>query len=154
MECILSFIRGVTPTNMEVHIGAIWATIGTVLSVAMGWNEVLEALIYIMVLDYITGVVSAYVNPDLALNSQRGFKGIAKKVLILCLVSLGCVLDWLTGKEIMQYAVMWFFISNEGLSIIENVAKAGVPIPSKLKDSLEQLASEKKAKYGGQGKEK
>lgn len=147
MECILNFIRGMAPTNMEVHVGALWATIGTYLSVAMGWNEVLEALLILMVLDYATGVIAAYLNPDPALNSQRGFRGIAKKVLMLCLVSLGHVMDGLIGREMMQYLVMWFFIGNEGLSIIENSAKSGVPIPSKLRDSLEQLASEKQARY-------
>ncbi|BAL83517.1 putative phage lysis holin [Selenomonas ruminantium subsp. lactilytica TAM6421] len=99
-----------------------------------------------MVLDYLTGVVAAYINPDLALNSQRGFKGIAKKAIIMFLVSLAYRLDCLVGKEIMQYAVMWFFISNESLSIIENAAKAGVPIPTRFKESLEQLAKEKQAR--------
>ena len=96
-----------------------------------------------MLLDYISGVIAAYINPNLALNSQKGFKGIMKKVMILVLVSLAHFVDSATGQVLAQSIVVWFFIGNEGLSIVENASKAGLPIPDKLKDTLEQLKEQR-----------
>lgn len=147
MEYILNFLRGLVPTDLEVQVGALGAMLGTVVTTAMGWNDVLEILIYIMVLDYMTGVFAAYLSSEPVVNSKRGFMGILKKVFILCIVSLGNLLDALTGQCVIQRMVILFFISNEGLSIIENAAKSGIPIPSKLKDSLEQLSDEKDLRH-------
>ena len=96
-----------------------------------------------MIIDYISGVLAAYVYPAPRLNSQRGFRGICKKIMILLLVCLAHFIDVATGQEIVCTAVTWFFLGNEGLSVIENAAKMGLPIPSKLKAALEQLATEK-----------
>ena len=96
-----------------------------------------------MVIDYISGVMAAYVNPNLALNSQRGFRGIIKKMMILLLVSLAHFVDKAIGQILVQTIVIWFFIGNEGLSIVENSAKAGLPVPEKLKATLEQLKEHK-----------
>ena len=77
--------------------------------------------------------------------------GFAKKILILLLVSLAHFIDSATGQAMVCTAVIWFFIGNEGLSVIENAAKAGVPIPQKLRATLAQLAEEKTwRKDGGQ----
>ena len=97
-----------------------------------------------MAIDYITGIMAAYINPSLALNSQKGFKGICKKIVILMLVALAHELDKATGQPAIQSLVVWFFLGNEGLSIIENSAKAGLPIPNKLRDTLEQLTGSEK----------
>ena len=97
-----------------------------------------------MVIDYISGVAAAYVNPNLALNSQRGFKGIVKKMMILLLVSLAHFIDKAVGQILAQTIVVWFFIGNEGLSVIENSAKAGLPVPAKLRATLEQLKDYKR----------
>ena len=104
------------------------------------------ALVVAMLIDYVSGVIAAYINPALSLNSQRGFRGILKKIMILLLVSLGHVLDTAMHQQIICIAVTYFFLGNEGLSIVENAAKAGVPIPAKLRDRLEQLAEEKEGR--------
>lgn len=117
--------------------------IGTAFSYLIGWNDVIEALLVAMAIDYITGILAAYINPDMQLNSQRGFKGICKKIVILLLVALAHELDRATGQPVVQSLVVWFFLGNEGLSIIENSAKAGLPIPQKLRDTLEQLTDKK-----------
>ena len=96
-----------------------------------------------MCLDYVSGIIAAYVNPEMALNSQKGFKGICKKITILILVSLAHFIDLATSQNFIHIVVTWFFLGNEGLSIVENAAKIGVPIPAKLKKSLEQLSNEK-----------
>lgn len=140
---VLSVLRSWIPTGTETQVGAATGAGGAIVSYFLGWNEALEALLVLMVIDYITGLLAAYINPNLQLNSNRGFKGICKKIMILLLIVLAHELEKATGIPAVQSVVVWFFIGNEGLSIIENAAKAGVPIPAKLRDTLEQLQSEK-----------
>lgn len=143
------FLRGLIPTQVQIEWGAIASAVGTLCSYVLGWNSVLEALIFAMGIDYLSGLVAAYINPRMKLDSRKGFRGIAKKVMILLLVSLAHFIDRATGQNIIQLAVIWFFLGNEGLSIVENAANAGLPVPKKLKDTLEQLAKEKYlGKYG------
>lgn len=136
-------IRGWIPTGTEVQIGSITSAIGAVLTYFIGWNDALEALLTLMVIDYATGLLAAYINPDLKLDSHKGFRGICKKIVIILLIVLAHELEKATGVPAVQSVVVWFFIGNEGLSIIENSAKAGVPVPEKLRKTLEQLSSEK-----------
>lgn len=143
MNEMISFFRGMVPTSAQVEWGAVVSMIGTAFSYACGWDGVLEALVMAMVIDYVSGVLAAYINPTMALNSQKGFRGICKKVMILLMVSLAHFVDQATGQIIIHSVVVWFFLGNEGLSIIENAAKAGVPVPTKLRDTLEQLSSDK-----------
>lgn len=104
-----------------------------------GWDGFLYALIVFVVIDYITGLMAAAVEKKL--SSEIGFKGIFKKVLIFMLVGIGHVLDaHIIGEgSVLRTAVAFFYISNEGISIIENAGRLGLPIPQKLKDILEQL---------------
>ena len=97
------------------------------------------AVLSFMVLDYITGVIVAIINKKL--SSEIGFKGLAKKFLILIFIALAHILDVnvLNTYPVLQSAVMMFFIANEGISLIENAAKLGLPIPGKLLDVLKQL---------------
>ena len=99
----------------------------------------LIALIVLMALDYISGVMCAI--EDKKLSSAVGFKGIAKKVLILMLVGVANVLDVnvVGGGAVLRGAVICFYLSNEGLSLLENAAYLGLPIPEKLKNILAQL---------------
>lgn len=143
MEGIVNFLRTLLPVGTEIEWGTTVSCIGTVFSYLLGWDAVMEALIIAMVVDYLTGVLAAYINPHLALNSQKGFKGILKKMMILLLIALAHELDHAIGQQVIQTVVVWFFLGNEGLSIIENAGKAGLPIPNKLRNTLEQLASEK-----------
>lgn len=104
-----------------------------------GCDGLLYALIAFVVIDYITGVMCAVA--DKKLSSAVGFKGICKKVLIFALVGLGHILDTrvIGAGSILRTAVIFFYLSNEGVSLIENAAHLGLPVPKKLKEVLEQL---------------
>lgn len=104
-----------------------------------GCDGLLYALIAFVVIDYITGIMCAVANKKL--SSAVGFKGICKKVLIFALVGLGHILDTrvIGAGSILRTAVIFFYLSNEGVSLIENAAHLGLPVPKKLKDVLEQL---------------
>jgi len=145
---VIVFLRELIPPQVQIEWGAIASVVGAAVSYALGWNGVLEALLCAMVLDYLSGLLAAYINPHMMLDSRRGFRGIGKKIMILLLVSLAHFADYATGQTIVQTIAIWFFLGNEGLSIIENAANVGVPVPEKLKKTLEQLKIEK----GGQEK--
>lgn len=130
---MIEFLRYLVPNQTQIEWGSMSALAGTAFTYFCGWSGAVEALLWLMVIDYISGVMAAYVNPNLALNSQRGFKGIIKKMMILLLVSLAHFVDKAVGQILVQTIVIWFFIGNEGLSIVENSAKAGLPVPEKLK---------------------
>ena len=97
------------------------------------------AVLSFMVLDYVTGVIVAINKKEL--SSAIGFKGLSKKFLILIFIALAHVLDVyvLNTYPVLQSAVMMFFLANEGISLVENAAELGVPIPSKLLNALKQL---------------
>ena len=110
----------------------------------LGWflggvDGFLYALIAFTVIDYITGVMCAIT--DKKLSSAVGFKGICRKVLIFTLVGIGNIVDvYVLGQGgVLRTAVIFFYLSNEGVSIMENSAHLGLPIPAKLKEVLEQL---------------
>ena len=100
-------------------------------------------MIVFVVVDYITGLMAAFIQKKL--SSETGFKGICKKVAIFCLVGVGHILDAqvIGSGSVLRTAVIFFYLSNEGISIIENVAVIGLPVPQKLIDVLEQLREEK-----------
>ena len=104
-----------------------------------GYDGLLYALIVFMVVDYITGVMCAIV--DKKLSSAVGFKGICRKVLILMLVGIANLLDVevIGTGAVLRTAVIFFYLSNEGVSLLENAAHLGLPIPKKLKAILAQL---------------
>ena len=143
---ILSVLRSWIPTGTEAQVGTATGVGGALVSYFLGWNEALEALLVLMVIDYMTGLLAAYICPDMKLNSTRGLRGICKKIMNLLLVVLAHELEKAAGVPAVQSVVTWFFIGNEGLSIIENAAKAGVPVPKRLRDTLEQLTKEQEAK--------
>lgn len=125
----------------------IWSwiqTAFTVLGGLLGWflggfDGFLYALVALMVADYITGVMCAIVEKKL--SSEIGFKGIFKKVLIFILVGVGHLIDTnLIGDGgVLRTAIIFFYCSNEGVSMLENAGRLGLPIPEKLKDILVQL---------------
>lgn len=104
-----------------------------------GFDGFLYALVAFAVIDYITGVMCA-IN-DKTLSSAVGFRGICRKVLIFAMVGLANILDvYILGEgSVLRTAVIFFYLSNEGVSMLENAAHLGLPIPDKLKDVLEQL---------------
>ena len=125
----------------------LWNTVQLVFAAVGGWlgyflggfDGLLYALIAFMVVDYITGVMCAVV--DKTLSSAVGFKGICRKVLILALVGIAHILDaYVIGDgSVLRTAVIFFYISNEGVSLLENAAHLGLPIPEKMKEILAQL---------------
>ena len=104
-----------------------------------GCDGLLIALVAFVILDYITGVMCAVV--DKKLSSEVGFKGIFRKILIFVMVGVGHLLDVqvIGNGSILRTAAIFFYISNEGLSLLENAAYLGLPIPAKIKAVLEQL---------------
>lgn len=104
-----------------------------------GCDGLLYALIAFVVIDYITGVMCAVA--DKKLSSTVGFKGICRKMLIFLLVGIANILDVqvIGSGSVLRTAVIFFYISNEGVSLVENAAHLGLPVPDNLKDVLEQL---------------
>ncbi|WP_283688827.1 phage holin family protein [Clostridium perfringens] len=108
------------------------------------WDTPLRILILLMILDYISGVLKGYINKEL--SSDIGFKGIARKAMIFFILILAVMLDRLlnTGTWIFRTITCYFYIANEGISLLENGVVLGVPVPNKLKDALIQLREIKK----------
>ena len=123
----------------EIICGAAGAIGGAIAAAFGGWSNDLTVLVAFMVIDYITGVMCAISNHTL--SSEVGFKGICRKVLIFLLVGIGSILDLhvIGSGSVLRTAVIFFYISNEGVSILENAAHLGLPVPEKIKVVLEQL---------------
>ena len=107
-----------------------------------GWDGFLYALVAFVIIDYITGLMVAVL--EKRLSSAVGFRGIFKKVVLFSLVAVGHIIDsrLIQSEGVIRTAVIFFYLSNEGISILENTAKIGLPIPEKLKAVLEQLNQE------------
>lgn len=125
-----------TRTDIKIALGEVGAVLGFFIG---GADGLIRALIIFAVVDYITGVAAAAIEHKL--NSEIGFKGITKKLLLFCIVGVAHILDlYVIGSgAVCRSAVVLFYIANEGLSIIENSARCGLPIPNKLRVILEQL---------------
>ena len=123
-------------TSIQLGFTAVGGWLGWFLG---GCDGFLYALIAFVVVDYLTGVMCAIV--DKKLSSAVGFKGIFKKVLIFVVVGVANILDvQIIGTgSVLRTAVIFFYISNEGVSLLENAGHIGLPIPAKLKAVLEQL---------------
>ena len=132
-----------------------WNTIQLAFAAVGGWlgyflggcDGLLYALIACVAIDYITGVMCAI--SDKTLSSEVGFRGICRKVLIFLLVGIGHIVDAqvIGSGGVLRTAVIFFYLSNEGVSLIENAAHLGLPVPDKLKAVLEQLHD--RAEKGG-----
>lgn len=116
------------------------ATIGTLITYIFGgWDTALGILITMIILDYITGILKAVVTKEV--SSNVGLHGIARKALIFIVLIVAVLLDKLlnTGSWVFRTIVCYFYIANEGISILENCVILGLPIPQKIKDILIQL---------------
>lgn len=124
-----------------------WNTVQLIFSAVGGWlgwflggsDGLIFALLAFVVIDYITGIMCAIA--DKKLSSAVGFKGICKKVLIFLLVGIANIIDVnvIGNGSVLRTAVVFFYISNEGVSLLENAAHIGLPVPKKMKEILEQL---------------
>lgn len=128
-------------TNIQIAFAALGGFLGYWLG---GLDGFLIALLAFVVIDYLTGVMVAIVQKKL--SSEVGFRGICKKVLIFALVAVGHIIDTQLLKDgsVIRTAVIFFYLSNEGISILENASIIGLPVPDKLKSVLEQLKEDKK----------
>lgn len=121
-------------------VKAVFAAVGGVVGFLFGQlNGLFWAVIALMALDYITGILCAVTTKTL--SSEVGFRGLVKKFMILIVIAVGHLVDaYIIGQgAAFMTAVMLFFAANEGISILENAANLGLPIPKKLRDVLEQL---------------
>lgn len=137
MENILNYYKGGV------------AIVGTALTYLFGtWDTALTVLVIFIVLDYLTGLLRAFVNKEV--SSDVGLKGIARKAVIFIVLIVAVLLDRLlnTGTWVFRTLICYFYIANEGISLLENCCGLGLPIPDKLKDALAQLKEgEKKADH-------
>ena len=134
-----------------------WNTIQLIFAAVGGWlgyflggcDGLLYALIAFVAIDYITGVMCAI--SDKTLSSEVGFKGICRKVLIFLLVGIGNIIDVqvLGSPGVLRTAVIFFYLSNEGVSLMENAAHLGLPVPDAIKTVLEQLHDRAEGKEDG-----
>lgn len=128
MEKILNYIKVIV---MALGTGITWL-LGT-------WDTAIVVLILFMALDYATGLLRAWINKEV--SSDIGLRGIARKAVIFVVLIVAVMLDRLlnTGTWVFRTLVCYFYICNEGISLLENCAGLGVPIPERLKDALAQL---------------
>lgn len=116
------------------------ASIGTGLTWLFGaWDTAIAVLIFFMIADYVSGVVCGFINKEL--SSDVGLKGLSRKFLIILVLMGAVALDRLTGtgQWVFRSLVCYFYIANEGISLLENATRLGLPVPPKLKDALVQL---------------
>lgn len=127
MKTLINFITGTLLAGVMYFLG--------------GWDTALQTLLLVMVLDYITGVCKAIKQKKL--NSRTGLLGILKKFGYLVIVALAVVIDNLAGETgVVRTMVIYFFVANDGLSILENWGGMGLPLPKKIFELLEQLKSD------------
>jgi len=127
----------------EIYNGIIAGFLTTFIYLVGGLDVALICLLVAIVLDYLSGLTKAYVTKQL--SSQTGFRGIVKKVALLIVVMLAVLVDRVTGNTgAIRTLVIYYFVANEGLSIIENLGQAGVPIPQSIKKALKAMKKENK----------
>lgn len=123
---------------LKLFLGGLNSVVGYLLG---GLDAMLICLFTFMILDYVTGVIKAFKNKKL--SSETGFYGILKKITILVVIMVAVQVDTaLQLNDVMRYLAIGFYIANEGLSILENAGEIGIPLPEKLKESLESLRSD------------
>ena len=132
--------------GMKEFICAAIAGIGTFLTFIFGdWDVALQCLVIAIAIDYISGIIKAFINKDL--SSKIGLKGLLKKVGVLLIVALATLIDRITGESgAVRTLVIYYFVANEGLSVVENLGEAGLPIPDVIKKALKSLKSQSKEK--------
>lgn len=129
---------------MKEIFNTVIAFLGTTIIYLFGGVDVaMNCLLIAIVIDYISGLIKAY--ECKVLSSKIGFRGILKKVGVLLVVMLAVLIDRVTGETgAIRTLVIYYFVANEGLSIVENLAEAGIPIPNALKKALKVMKKENK----------
>lgn len=133
MKSFINFLTGTVLTGIVYLLG--------------GWDIALQTLLIVIAIDYISGICKAIYKKKL--NSKVGIKGIIKKFAYLLTVALAVEVDQIMGNTgAIRTLVIYFFVANDGISILENMGGMGIPLPNKLKDVLEQLRDENNPKNG------
>lgn len=129
--------------SLQLALAAVGAWLGWFLG---GMDGLIYAVIVFVIADYITGVMCA-IN-DKRLSSEIGFKGICRKIIIFMLIGVANLIDVYVIKSgaMLRTATIFFYLSNEGISLLENAVHLGLPVPEKIKQALKQLADNKKEK--------
>lgn len=150
-----SEVREMNAVQVKNTVVATLAAAGSALAQALGgWDKGLQVLICFMVLDYVTGWLVAAIwhksgkSDSGALSSGAGFRGIVKKCAVLGLLWMAAMLDHVTGSEFVRDTVCFFFIANEGLSVLENTAVMGVPYPAIIKKTLDAVKQKGEETHG------
>ena len=126
--------------NLGTYFKTAVAGLGTLITYLFGgWSTLLGVLLVFIIVDYISGMMSAFI--DGRLSSSIGFRGIAKKVMIFTIVAVGHLVDIALGTNVIMVAVIYFYLANELLSIIENAGRIGIPIPDALSNAVQILNS-------------
>lgn len=130
--------------SMKEVIQSVLAVISTGLIYLLGGLDIaMTCLLIAIILDYVSGMLKAFITKQV--SSRVGFKGILKKVSILLVVMLAVLIDRVTGDTgAIRTLVVYYFVANEGLSVLENLGQAGVPIPQSIKKALKALKKESK----------
>ena len=144
MQDVEKVLLAIIPTRIEAIWGTITGVIGTMITFLFGmWNDALTALAMFVFIDYMTGVMAAYIRLKKRLSSKKGFIGILKKLAVLTSVVFAHGIDLALGQNVFATVATYSLLGNEGLSIIENLSYCGVPVPASIKRKLEQYAYEK-----------
>ena len=132
--------------KLSVLFKVVFTSIGGIFGYLFGeWAGLIHILLAFVILDYLTGLIAGGLGEKL--SSKVGFKGIAKKVMILALVAVAHLVDQaLGGSNMIRDAVIFFYLSNELLSIIENAGHTGLPIPEQMTNAIEVLKGKSKEK--------
>ena len=127
---------------MKEEICMLLASISTIIMWLFGGIDIaMQCLLVAIAIDYISGLIKAFTTQTL--DSKIGLRGIIKKVGLLCIVALAVIVDRITGESgAIRTLVIYYFVANEGLSIIENLGVAGLPIPSSIKKALRAIKKE------------
>ena len=125
---------------MDRYAKVIFTAFSTIITVMLGgWDMALQVLVTMLALDYLTGLAKAFCVKNL--SSEIGAKGIVKKVMILAIIVLASQIDRLMGtqSQLVRTAVIYFYVANEGISILENLSAIGIPMPQQLREKLLQV---------------
>lgn len=127
---------------MKEFICSLLGTIGYLfIYLVGGWDVALQCLVIAIALDYVSGLMKAYINKTL--SSRIGMRGLIKKLGLLIIVMVGTLVDRTTGNTgAVRTLVIYYFVANEGLSILENLGQAGIPIPQSVKKALKALKNQ------------
>lgn len=130
--------------NWEIFYKTITTGIGAIVGYIFGeWSVLLQILLAFVIIDYVSGLLASGVEGKL--SSKVGFKGIAKKLMIFVLVAVGHLVDKAIGDgSMIQNAIIFFYLGNELLSILENAGRTGLPVPEQIKNAVDVLKGKSK----------